>query len=134
MPKPDADGAPHNGATASQSTAITAAPLIPRASLTLKTYDPVSGICLKYRTDKAAEVGRLVASLGRLGRTTAAIPEKAVTEDAVMTEPHGAEVGMSLPHGQQAQVEKRDGGAAGGTKGGQGGAQSGAKKKKKGKN
>ncbi|KAI9790741.1 MAG: hypothetical protein M1816_004882 [Peltula sp. TS41687] len=40
----------------------------PMADLVLKTYDPVSGACLKYRTDKAAEVGRLVASLGRLGR------------------------------------------------------------------
>lgn len=40
----------------------------PMGSLVLKTYDPVSGTCLKYRTDKAAELGRLVASLGRLGR------------------------------------------------------------------
>ena len=38
------------------------------ATLTLKTYHPESGICLKYGTDKAAEVGRLLAGLGRLAK------------------------------------------------------------------
>lgn len=38
------------------------------AVLTLKTYHPESGICLKYRTDKAAEVGRLLTGLGRLAK------------------------------------------------------------------
>ncbi|KAE8165270.1 signal recognition particle 9 kDa protein-domain-containing protein [Aspergillus tamarii] len=41
-------------------------PTAPIASLTLKTYNPTSGICLKYRTNKAAEVGRLITSLGKL--------------------------------------------------------------------
>jgi len=40
----------------------------PSATLTLKTYHPESGICLKYKTDKAAEVGRLVTGLGRLAK------------------------------------------------------------------
>lgn len=40
----------------------------PSANLTLKTYHPESGICLKYRTDKAAEVGRLLTGLGRLAK------------------------------------------------------------------
>jgi len=31
---------------------------------------------LKYQTDKAAEVGRLVASLGRLGRNMSGLPEQ----------------------------------------------------------
>ncbi|KAL8748968.1 MAG: hypothetical protein Q9199_007969 [Rusavskia elegans] len=48
-----------------------------RAHLVLKTYDPVSGVCLKYKTDKAAEVGRLVAALGRCGRAMAGLPPKA---------------------------------------------------------
>ncbi|MCJ1478811.1 hypothetical protein MMC13_007495 [Lambiella insularis] len=48
-------------------------PLPSRAYIILKTYDPVSGTCLKYRTDKAAEVGRLVAGLGRCARTMAAL-------------------------------------------------------------
>ncbi|KAK5674005.1 hypothetical protein LTS12_029649 [Elasticomyces elasticus] len=38
----------------------------PVASLTLKTYSPATGICLKYRTNKAAEVGRLITTLGKL--------------------------------------------------------------------
>ena len=40
----------------------------PSATLTLKTYHPESGICLKYQTDKAQEVGRLINGLGRLAR------------------------------------------------------------------
>jgi len=32
---------------------------------------------LKLKTDKAADVGRLIAGLGRLGRRMAALPEKA---------------------------------------------------------
>ncbi|EEP80122.1 predicted protein [Uncinocarpus reesii 1704] len=45
--------------TSSQSTSTP-------ATLTLKTYNPHTGICLKYRTTKAAEVSRLIAGLGRL--------------------------------------------------------------------
>lgn len=40
----------------------------PAARLTLKTFHADSGICLKYRTDKAAEVGRLITGLGRLAK------------------------------------------------------------------
>ena len=40
--------------------------LPPAATLTLKTFEPSSAICLKYRTDKAAEVGRLMTGLGKL--------------------------------------------------------------------
>lgn len=47
-----------------------------KALLVLKTYDPVSGTCLKYRTDKAAEVGRLIAALGTCARVMAALPQK----------------------------------------------------------
>ncbi|KAK3357204.1 signal recognition particle 9 kDa protein-domain-containing protein [Lasiosphaeria hispida] len=57
----------------------------PRGHLVLKTYDPASGTALKYKTSKAAEVGRLVQMLGTLGRRMAALPEVAVVpvvEDA----------------------------------------------------
>ncbi|KAK4977311.1 hypothetical protein LTR66_010777 [Elasticomyces elasticus] len=68
----------------------------PRATLTLKTFDPVSGVCLKYRTDKAAEVGRLIGGLGRLGRHMAALPE--VLEDTAMADAPAAEgTGTSTP-------------------------------------
>jgi hypothetical protein len=40
----------------------------PAATLTLKTFHSESGICLKYQTDKAAEVGRLVTGLGKLAK------------------------------------------------------------------
>jgi hypothetical protein len=50
-------------------------PLPSIATLTLKTYDPDSGACLKYKTNKGWEVGRLIANLGRLGRHMAALPE-----------------------------------------------------------
>jgi hypothetical protein len=42
----------------------------------LKTYDPASGVTLKFKTDRAAEVGRLINGLGRVGRHMAALPEK----------------------------------------------------------
>ncbi|EYE94087.1 SRP9/SRP21 family protein [Aspergillus ruber CBS 135680] len=48
-------------ASTTQSTTQT-----PVATLTLKTYNPYAGICLQYRTNKAAEVGRLITSLGKL--------------------------------------------------------------------
>lgn len=56
--------------------AATAAPAVPKAVLCLKTYDPASGVCLKFKTDRAAEVGRLINGLGKLGRHMAALPQK----------------------------------------------------------
>ncbi|THY00976.1 hypothetical protein D6D01_10391 [Aureobasidium pullulans] len=56
----------------------------PIAYLELKTYDPISGTTLKYKTDKAAEVGRLVAAMGTLGREMAALPE--MKQDITMTD------------------------------------------------
>jgi hypothetical protein len=41
---------------------------VPAGTLTLRTYHADSGICLKYKTDKAAEVGRLVTGLGKLAK------------------------------------------------------------------
>lgn len=49
---------------------------MPKAFLTLKTYDPESGVVLKFKTDRAADVGRLITGLGRLGRHMAALPQK----------------------------------------------------------
>ncbi|KAK8007575.1 hypothetical protein PG989_001565 [Apiospora arundinis] len=46
-----------------------------RGSLTLKTYDPISGVTLKYKTTKAAEVSRLILCLGKLSRPMAGLPE-----------------------------------------------------------
>ncbi|KAI4718373.1 hypothetical protein E4T48_05362 [Aureobasidium sp. EXF-10727] len=70
--------------TAPSSTDATTEQKPTVALLELKTYDPVSGTTLKYKTDKAAEVGRLIAAMGTLGREMAALPEK--KEDVVMAD------------------------------------------------
>ncbi|KAK3494359.1 signal recognition particle 9 kDa protein-domain-containing protein [Neurospora hispaniola] len=54
----------------------------PRGHLVLKTFDPHSGVCLKYKTSKAAEVGRLIQMLGQLGRRMAALPVDEAKESA----------------------------------------------------
>ncbi len=55
----------------------------------LKTYDPASGVALKYKTSKAAEVTRLVQMLGQLGKRMAgvAVPDG----DEVMVDAPAAE-------------------------------------------
>lgn len=87
----------------------------PRGALVLKAFDPVSGITIKYRTTKAQEVTRLIhASLGRLGRSQAAVPD---VPEVTMAEAEGVEESQApTPTPQTAQ-----GGGGGG------------KKKKKGK-
>lgn len=62
--------------TADDAPSDTQAPLAPKAMLCLKTFDPESGVCLKFQTDRAAEVGRLVNGMGKLGRHMAALPLK----------------------------------------------------------
>lgn len=106
----------------------------------LKTYDPVSGTCLKYRTDKAADVGRLIAALGTCGRVMAALPDerqKGPVEkdedggDGIIgaAEPKGKMDGSEMLLGRGGEKEKEGKGktSAGGGGGGGGG------KKKKGK-
>ncbi|EOA87484.1 uncharacterized protein SETTUDRAFT_179207 [Exserohilum turcica Et28A] len=94
------------------------------ATFTLKTYDPESGTCLQYQTNKGAEVGRLIGNLGRLGRHMAALPE--TTEDLSM--PAGGE-NTSTPQVDESGDVKM-GGTAPEPKAGAG---TGGKKKKKGK-
>ncbi|KAF2138710.1 uncharacterized protein K452DRAFT_360948 [Aplosporella prunicola CBS 121167] len=99
------------------------APATPRAALTLKTYDPASGVCLKYQTSKAQEVGRLVASLEKLARSMAALPD--VAEDIAMPDapPTDQNTGTNTPNPDAAKPAPTAGGGGGG----------GGKKKKKGK-
>ncbi|KAK1243131.1 hypothetical protein MKX07_003759 [Trichoderma sp. CBMAI-0711] len=94
----------------------------PRGSLVLKTYDPVGGVTLKYRTTKAAEVTRLMgAAMGRLGRAMAGVQDVVEEEmrdaDAVAA---GAEADSGAQQQQQGQGQGQQGGGGG-------------KKKKKGK-
>jgi len=113
----------------------------PSATLTLKTYHPDSGICLKYRTDKAAEVGRLMTGLGRLAKGE--IIDMGTGDGADTTTGAGVEIGSGQGLVGTDNMEV-DGGAAAGAKTAaqmtQSGQQQqqqqsggGAKKKKKGK-
>jgi hypothetical protein len=61
-----------------------AQPRVPRATLEVKAYDPESGVTLKFKTEKSADVGRLIAGLGRIGRQMAALPEKAEGTQALL--------------------------------------------------
>ncbi|ETN44801.1 uncharacterized protein HMPREF1541_09676 [Cyphellophora europaea CBS 101466] len=103
----------------------------PSATLTCKVYHAPSGICLKYKTDKAQEVGRLITSLGKLGRGEAI----EVSSAAAGAEMEGEK--MDVDSGPSVAVKEEDAvvtgkpvaqQAAGGSVGGGGG-----KKKKKGK-
>ncbi|KAJ5817671.1 hypothetical protein N7447_007679 [Penicillium robsamsonii] len=53
-------------ATATGGTTTTSAHPTATATLTLKTFNPTTGICLHYRTNKLQEVGRLITTLGKL--------------------------------------------------------------------
>jgi hypothetical protein len=64
----------------------------------------VSGTTLKYRTDKAAEVGRLIAAMGSLGREMAALPE--VKEDVVMGDAAAAQETESADVQTQVQPQQ----------------------------
>ncbi|KND92599.1 hypothetical protein TOPH_02524 [Tolypocladium ophioglossoides CBS 100239] len=89
--KPRAKKTDDDTGAAASGDESSAAAKPPRASLVIKTYDPVSGVTLKYRTTKAAEVSRLVySSLGRLGRVMAAVPV-GVPEESMPDAPAGNE-------------------------------------------
>ncbi|KAG0129164.1 signal recognition particle 9 kDa protein-domain-containing protein [Tuber indicum] len=68
-----------------------------KGKLTLKTYDPVSGALVKYRTSKIAVVGRLVAGLNRLGRQQAGVSEPTVTETRVAEAPSASGTCAPIP-------------------------------------
>lgn len=51
-------------------------PAPPRATLTITTFHPHSGVNLKYTTNKAAEVSRLIQIMGRLGKLMVGLPEE----------------------------------------------------------
>lgn len=96
-----------------------AAPRPPRGNLILKTYDPVSGATLKYKTTKAQEVNRLIQVTGRLGRGMAGVAgAREALGEAVAPVDKAEE-----PAGEAGDVKKEEG-----KKGAQG-----AKKKKKGR-
>lgn len=94
----------------------------PRGKLIIKTYDPESGVCLKYKTSKAAEVGRLVQMLGSLGRNMGGLKSAPITA-TTLEEEAGAITGTATPPVAAAATAPVPGGGDGGK----------GKKKKKGK-
>ncbi|GAB1320802.1 Signal recognition particle 9 kDa protein-domain-containing protein [Madurella fahalii] len=125
-------------------------PKPPRGHLVLKTYDAATGATLKYKTSKAAEVGRLVQMLGSMGRRMAGVapapahePSGAAQEDAVMGDAGPAVVeagGGEGPSGSGVQTPTATATTTAGqgqgqaqAQGGGGGAGGGKGKKKKGK-
>ncbi|KAK2069304.1 hypothetical protein P8C59_003895 [Phyllachora maydis] len=111
----------------SHSTSTAPPPKPSRGHLVLKTYDPISGVVLKYKTSKAAEVSRLVQMLGQLGRRMASLPLAAVSREESMHDAPdaGEDSGLHTPVAGTAGTAQGQGGQAGGG-GGKG-------KKKKGK-
>ncbi|KAK6067864.1 WD repeat protein [Seiridium cupressi] len=120
-PKADADAA------------ASTEPKPPRGRLVLKTFDSKTGTTLKYKTSKAAEVSRLILSLGKLGRPMAGLPE--LKEDVAMLE--APESGTGTPAAERAEPVAATGGAkmasGGQAQGPQAGGGGGKGKKKKGK-
>jgi hypothetical protein len=91
--------------------------------LVLKTYNPVAGVALKYKTSKAAEVSRLVQLLGSLGRPMAGLPAVKQDDQAPIEAEAGGEAsGTQTPvlgtgattAGGQAQGQSSQGGGGGG--------------------
>lgn len=68
----------------------------PRGKLIIKTFDPASGVCLKYKTSKAAEVGRLVQMLGSLGRNMGGLKAAPITA-AVVEDDAAVAAGAATP-------------------------------------
>ncbi|KAI6090390.1 signal recognition particle 9 kDa protein-domain-containing protein [Hypoxylon rubiginosum] len=105
------------------STSTSSTSDAPRGSLTLKTFDPYSGACLKYRTTKAAEVSRLILSLGKpLGGRMAALPQPetsdevmadAGAEEATVVKKEEAGGGAASSGKPQAQAPQQQGGGGG---------------------
>ncbi|KAI0166539.1 signal recognition particle 9 kDa protein-domain-containing protein [Xylariaceae sp. FL1272] len=112
-------------AAAAADPSSTPTPLPPRGVLVLKTYCPVSGACLKYRTTKAAEVSRMIMCLGQLGRKMAALPNDDIAMADVKEEEGGEAKTEKVEPGVKTEV-KREGTPQQGGGGGKG-------KKKKGK-
>ncbi|KAG5513671.1 hypothetical protein PMAC_000709 [Pneumocystis sp. 'macacae'] len=72
-----------------------------KAHLSIKTYDPVSGICIRFRTDRAVDVARLMAAACTLGHTMANTiePQAETDQDLQVTQvQQAAEQGQGKRH------------------------------------
>lgn len=82
------------------------------AILVAKAYDPVGGVCLKYETNRAVEVGRLMLGFQELGQLMQNVPrtinEKgSVAEEEVKGEAMAIdEAGTAVQEKAQTQVKQ----------------------------
>ena len=84
----------------------------------MKTYDPVSGVCLKYRTEKQQEVGRLigVGGLSAIARVMAGMENGAVPANAADVEggqDKQQDIGDAVAEKNEEAVEEGDAKAEG---------------------
>ncbi|RVD80707.1 uncharacterized protein DFL_008601 [Arthrobotrys flagrans] len=106
-------------------------PKAPRGTLTLKTYDPISGSLVKLRTDKISDVGRIVTGLHRLARSMAGLKDLGSGE---VTGTAAAAGGATAEAAGPSVTKDADAGAVAATEGGEaaaGGSKGGKKKNKK---
>jgi hypothetical protein len=54
--------------------------------LVAKAFDPVGGVCLKYETNRAVEVGRLILGFQELGQVMANVPRTEVERKELVGE------------------------------------------------
>ncbi|KAF3215602.1 hypothetical protein TWF192_006530 [Orbilia oligospora] len=125
--------------TPSKSTTTTATqteekPKLPRGTLTLKTYDPISGSLIKLRTDKIADVGRIVTGLHRLARSMAGLKDLGSGEVTAAAAAAAAAPGGTAETSGPSVTKDAVAGAVAATEGGEaaaGGSKGGKKKNKK---
>jgi Signal recognition particle 9 kDa protein (SRP9) len=113
-PKPageNSKGQPAASSDAAESRKATREQQPPAATLTFKTFETTAGICLKYETNKSAEVGRLMTGLGRLAKGEV-IEEPSVTIAGTETKESNAEhvVDLDIPAPKVEKVSETAGG------------------------
>jgi hypothetical protein len=75
------------------------------ATLVAKAYDPVGGVCLKYETNRAAEVGRLILGFQELGQVMSNIPPTKRKESPVEDETRGEPMAVDEPAKVKAETK-----------------------------
>ncbi|RPA81198.1 hypothetical protein BJ508DRAFT_362020 [Ascobolus immersus RN42] len=66
-------------------------------TLTIKTYDPISGSVIVFKTDKIADVGRVVTSLARVARSMGGLPDVEDKEEEAFTPATAKEAAPTTP-------------------------------------
>lgn len=93
--KADTGGKSSDGTTASSAT------------LTLKTFDPVSGVCLKYCTRKQQEVGRLIGAggLATIAHVMAGSEKSEAAVESIKTEPVQEELANAVNDAEEKEIK-----------------------------